>query len=68
MNPSSEVYRVTIWDKQANNPYYVLDYREMQDAQEVARNMKKYYIDDRGIQAEDVYEVRLQKVQGENNG
>jgi hypothetical protein len=30
--------------------------------------MKKYYIDDRGIQAEDVYEVRLQKVQGENNG
>ena len=61
-------YRVTVWDKQANNPYYILNYEDIEDAQKVARNMKKHYIDDWGTHAESIYEVRLQKMQGESNG
>lgn len=66
--PSSKSYRVTVWDKQADNPYYILNYEELEDAQRVARNMKKHYIDDWGAHAEGIYEVRLHKMQGENNG
>jgi hypothetical protein len=63
-----DTYRVTVWDKQASNPYYILNYEDKEDAQKVARNMKKHYIDDWGTHAEKIYEVRLQKIQGENNG
>ena len=56
-----EQYRVTVWDKKTNDPYYVLNYDEMETAQRVARNMKRHYIDDWGTHAETIYEVRLQK-------
>ena len=65
---SSELYRVTVWDKQANNPYYILNYEDIEDAQKVARSMKKHYIDDWGTHAESIYEVRLQRIQRESNG
>jgi hypothetical protein len=65
---SSEVYRVTVWDKQAQNPYCVLNYEDIEDAQKVARSMKRHYIDDWGAHAESIYEVRLQRIQGDSNG
>jgi len=58
-------YRVTIWDKQANDPYYVVEYAEKEEAQRVARNMQQHYIDDWGGHAASIYEVRLQKMRGE---
>ncbi len=62
-----EVYRVTIWDKKANDPYYKLDYEDIETAQHVARRMQKHYIDDWGGHAASIYEVRLQKIKGESN-
>ena len=67
MTQSSETYRVTVWDKKANDPYYVLNYEEMETAQHVARMMQRHYIDDWGEHGQSIYEVRLQKMQGESN-
>jgi hypothetical protein len=58
-------YRVTIWDKQVNEPYYILEYGEKEEAQRVARNMKRHYIEDWGGHAASIYEVRLHRIQGE---
>ncbi len=63
----AEQYRVTVWDKQANDPYYVLEYDELETAQFVARSMQRHYIDDWGQHAASIYEVRLQKIKGESN-
>ncbi len=57
-----ERYQVVIWDKKADDTYYKLVYDEKEVAQEVARNMKRHYIDDWGTHAEIIYEVRLQKI------
>lgn len=57
----SELYRVTVWDKQANNPYYILDYEGIEDAQKVARSMKKHYVEE--IE-NSPYEVKLQRMEG----
>jgi len=65
-NKTIEGYRVTVWDKQANAPYMFLDYGEEELAKQVARNMKKHYIDDWGKHAESFYEVRLHKMMKES--
>jgi len=58
-------YRVTVFDKQANDPYYVLEYGDKEEAQRVARNMKRHYIENWGTHAESFYEVYLHQIQGE---
>jgi hypothetical protein len=63
----AEQYRVTVWDKKADDPYYVLEYDELETAQFVARSMKRHYIDEWGDHGASIYEVRLQKHIGENN-
>ncbi len=63
----AEQYRVTIWDKKVNDPYYVLEYDELETAQFVARSMQRHYIDDWGEHGQSIYEVRLQRMQGESN-
>ena len=57
-----EIYQVIVWDKQADDPYCKLMYNEVEVAQQVARNMKKHYVDDWGLHGETIYEVRLQKI------
>jgi hypothetical protein len=59
-------YRVTVWDKQANDPYLVLKYQNEETAKYVARRMKKHYVDDWGTHAELFYEVRLQRIAKES--
>jgi hypothetical protein len=54
-------YLVTVWDKQAEAPYLLAYYDEEDEAKQVARNLKKHYIDDWGKAAEEYYEVRLHK-------
>lgn len=61
----AERYRVTVWDKQANDPYYVLEYDNEETAKFVARRMKNHYIDEWEPHGSTVYEVRLQRLQGE---
>lgn len=61
----SEVYRVTIWDKEANNPYHILNYNDKETAQFVARNMQKHYVDEWDEWGTTMYEVRLQRIQGD---
>lgn len=61
-------YVVTVWDKQANDPYYILEYGDEETAKYVARRMKKHYVDDWGEHAEQYYEVRLQRMEGATNG
>lgn len=61
-------YRVTVWDKQANDPYYVLEYDNKETAQYVARRMKVHYVDEWAPHGETIYEVRLQRMRGENDG
>ena len=58
-------YKVTVWDKKANDPYYVLEYDDRDTAQEVARNMKRHYIEDWGEHAESYYQIMLQRIPGE---
>ena len=60
-------YRVIVWDKKANDPYYVLEYDNKETAQFVARRMRTHYIDEWAPHGETVYEVRLQRLQGESN-
>jgi uncharacterized protein (UPF0305 family) len=61
-------YRVTVWDKQANDPYYILDYDNEETAKYVARRMRVNYVDKwADIDEESIYEVRLQRFQGEQN-
>ena len=64
----AELYRVTVWDKQVNEPYYKLTYEDVESAKYVAKQMKQHYIDDWGEHAASIYEVRLQRIQEENNG
>lgn len=61
----SELYRVTIWDKKVNEPYYILEYEDKETAQYVARRMQQHYIDEWGEHAESHYEVQLHRIQGE---
>jgi hypothetical protein len=63
----AEQYRVTVWDKKANDPYYVLEYDELETAQFVARSMQRHYIDDWGEHASSTYEVRLHRYEREEN-
>lgn len=65
---SFDAYQVTVWDTQADNPYYILKYEDKETAKHVARSMKTHYVDDWGVDGETIYEVRLQKIQGESNG
>ena len=60
-------YRVTVWDKKANDSYHVLEYDSKETAQFVARRMRTHYIDEWAPHGETVYEVRLQRLQGESN-
>ena len=59
-------YRVTVWDKKANDPYYVLEYADAEDAKHVARSMQRHYIDDWGDHGREHYEVRLHRIQEAN--
>ena len=59
---SSDTYVVTIWDKQANEPYHKLQYNDEETAKYVARRMKYHYIDQWGEHAEQYYEVRLHRM------
>lgn len=66
MTVSSDSYRVTVWDKEANDPYYVLEYDNEDTAKYVARRMRVHYVDRwSDIDEESIYEVRLQRFQGE---
>ena len=60
-------YRVTVWDKQADDPYYVLHYDDKETAQFVARSMQRHYIDEWGEHGKSVYEIRLQRLRVENH-
>jgi len=59
-------YNVIVWDKQANNPYYITKYSELETAQQVARNMQRHYIDDWGGHAQSRYEIKLKKIRRED--
>lgn len=59
-------YRVTVWDKKANDPYYILEYNNEDDAKHVARSMQRHYIDDWGDHGREHYEVRLHRIQEAN--
>jgi hypothetical protein len=59
---SSENYRVTVWDTQQDMPYYILKYGELEEAQRVARTMKRHYVDDWSDDGWTPYEVRLQRM------
>jgi hypothetical protein len=61
MTQSSETYVVTLWDKQVNEPYMILEHDEEEEAKKVARNIKKHYIEDWGASGAQFYEVRLQR-------
>lgn len=61
-------FKVTIWDKQANNPYHVLRYNDEETAKYVARRMKLHYVDEWAPHGETIYEVQLQKMRGEYDG
>ncbi len=52
-------YRVTVWDNNVSEPYYILEYKEMEVAQQVARNMKRHYVEDN---VDSGYEVYLQRI------
>lgn len=54
-------YVVTLWDKQINEPYQIHRYQEIEVAQQVARNIKRHYIDEWGALGEEHYEVTLKK-------
>jgi hypothetical protein len=60
-------YRVTVWDKKANDPYMILNYDDEDTAKYVARRMKKHYIDDWGQHAEEYYEIRLHRMKETSN-
>ena len=64
---SSELYRVTVWDKKADNPYYILEYGDEDTAKFVARNMKRHYVDEWAHHGETIYEVRLQRIMEESD-
>lgn len=55
-------YRVTIWDKKANNPYHIMQYQDKETAQYVARRMKKHYVEDWGQHGEEHYEIQLHRI------
>jgi hypothetical protein len=61
MTQSSEEFVVTLWDKQVNEPYMTLEYASGEEAKQVARNIKKHYIEDWGASGAQFYEVRLQR-------
>jgi len=61
MTQSSEMYVVTLWDKQVDEPYMILEHNEEEEAKKVARNIKKHYIEDWGASGAQFYEVRLQR-------
>ena len=65
---SSDIYRVTVWNKEDNDPYYVLDYESEDTAKFVARNMRRHYVEEFVAYEHTPYEVRLQKIQGGNDG
>ena len=64
---SSDIYRVTVWSKQDNDPYYVLEYTNEETAKFVARNMRRHYVEEYVAYEYLPYEVRLQKIQGESD-
>jgi uncharacterized protein (UPF0305 family) len=55
-------YKVIVWDKQANDPYMMLEYDDEETAKYVARRMRKHYVEDWGAHAESYYEVRLHRI------
>ncbi len=55
-------YVVTVWDKEAQDPYYKVEHGEMETAQHVARSLQRHYIDEWGGHAASAYEIRLQKI------
>lgn len=63
--PFSESYRVTVWNKQVDEPYYILNYELEETAKYVARRMKEHYVEEWGGEQESIYHVRLQKIQGD---
>ena len=62
-----ETYTVVVWDKVVNEPYVKLEYNDLEVARNVARNMKRHYIDDWGELGKQYYEVKLQRMRGEGN-
>jgi hypothetical protein len=65
MSEQSGSYLITLWDKQVDEPYLLAYYEDEEEAKQVARNLKKHYIDDWGPLGELAYEVRLQKKRGD---
>lgn len=65
---SSETWKVVIWDKAANDPYYVLRYEDEETARYVAKRMRYHYVEQWHPHGETVYEVKLQRIQGEADG
>jgi hypothetical protein len=53
-------YVVTIWDTQLDMRYHALNYDDADTAKEVARNMRRHYVDE--YAGDQSYEVRLQKM------
>jgi hypothetical protein len=63
----AEIYRVIVWDKVVNEPYVKMEYDDLEIAKNVARNMKRHYIDDWGDLGKEYYHVKLQRVSGESH-
>ena len=63
----AEIYRVIVWDKVVNEPYVKMEYDDLEIAKNVARNMKRHYIDDWGDLGKEYYDVKLQRVAGESH-
>ena len=55
-------YQVVVWDKVANDPFYIVKHDDEDTAKQVARNLKRHYVDDWGAHAESMFSIRLQKV------
>ena len=63
-------YQVVIWDKSVDEPYYKLEYTDVEEAKTVARNLKRLYVDEhyetrsRNFPAE--FEIKLRRLEGTN--
>lgn len=55
-------YRITVWDKQAKDPFYIVKHHDMETAQQVARNLQRHYVDDWGEHGKSMFEIHLHRM------
>jgi len=62
---SQEMYSVTVWDNEANAPYFRYFYGDVEAGKYVARRMKVHYVEEWGENSP--YSVHLNKVEATND-